>query len=174
MTNNKEAADIKVVKIEAGSSPAKPLRNAKFKLFHGTTTTNTTWTEHEDSTGVCEKTTGENGIITFNGLVDGFYKLLETQTPVGYNAMFTPIYFKITGGAVDLTDEDGQVIDAQPLVTLTKKSSGTDEDTFTVSNTPGVVLPSTGGTGTLIYTVAGIALIVLAGVLLVSRRKRKA
>jgi len=45
---------------------------------------------------------------------------------------------------------------------------------FTIKNKAGVELPATGGSGTLIYTIAGMALIVLAGVLLVSRRKRKA
>ena len=37
----------------------------------------------------------------------------------------------------------------------------------------GVLLPSTGGSGTLLYTLGGLALILLAGVLLVSRRRRK-
>jgi len=35
-----------------------------------------------------------------------------------------------------------------------------------------VELPSTGGSGTLIYTVAGLALITLAGVLLITRKRR--
>ncbi|MBR2853217.1 MAG: LPXTG cell wall anchor domain-containing protein, partial [Clostridia bacterium] len=38
----------------------------------------------------------------------------------------------------------------------------------------GVALPATGGSGTLIYTLGGLALILLAGVLLVSRRRGKA
>ena len=39
--------------------------------------------------------------------------------------------------------------------------------------TAGTPLPSTGGSGTLIYTIVGAFLIAVAGVLLVSRRKRK-
>ena len=44
---------------------------------------------------------------------------------------------------------------------------------FENSYNPGAELPATGGSGTLIYTIAGMALVVLAGVLLVSRRKRR-
>ena len=43
---------------------------------------------------------------------------------------------------------------------------------FTIGNTPGVELPSTGGSGTLTYTLTGIFLITLAGVLLVSRKRK--
>jgi len=43
---------------------------------------------------------------------------------------------------------------------------------FENTYTPGVELPSTGGSGTLIYTVVGLALITLAGVLLITRKRR--
>ena len=50
-----------------------------------------------------------------------------------------------------------------------------ESDTYiiTVKNNPGTVLPGTGGSGTLMYTIAGLAMVLLAGVILVSRRKRK-
>ena len=47
------------------------------------------------------------------------------------------------------------------------------DNTLKNGNTPGTQLPSTGGSGTMIYTIVGAFLIALAGVLLVSRRKRK-
>ncbi len=47
------------------------------------------------------------------------------------------------------------------------------DNTLKIGNTPGTQFSSTGGSGTLIYTIVGTFLIAVAGVLLVSRRKRK-
>ena len=43
---------------------------------------------------------------------------------------------------------------------------------FTNTYTAGVELPSTGGSGTLVYTIAGLALVTLAGALLISRKRK--
>ena len=107
--------------------------------------------------------------ISFRMLTDGNYKLIETKAPDGYIRAQTPeLEFTVTDGVItpDIA-ADGFVIDYLPV------SQENDTPTVTIGNTPGVELPSTGGNGTLIYTVAGMALIVLAGVLLVSRRRRK-
>ena len=69
-----------------------------------------------------------------------------------------------------------QKSEADDPVAEPKSVAVTDNNaTITIVNseTPGTPLPATGGSGTLIYTIAGMALIVLAGVLLVSRRKRR-
>ncbi len=64
---------------------------------------------------------------------------------------------KMKGGAVASSDD--------PLPTTAQVDF---ENTYTA----GVELPATGGSGTLIYTVAGMGLIVLAGMLLVSRKRK--
>ena len=52
-------------------------------------------------------------------------------------------------------------------------SNNQKSKTFTVGNTPGTALPNTGGSGTLLFTAGGFALILMAGALLIGRRKRK-
>ena len=180
ITNTLNETGIKVVKIEANSSPQKRLSGASFTLEKGTTTTTTNeqgtttttaWAAYSDSTNQSVKTTGDTGEIAFNDLLDGFYRLVETQAPAGYNSISTPIYFKIEGGTVTWTNEQGQTISTQALVTYTP--ANTDPATFTVGNTPGVVLPATGGPGTALYTVTGLALTLGAALWLILRRKRK-
>ena len=43
---------------------------------------------------------------------------------------------------------------------------------FTNTYAPGVELPATGGRGTLAFTISGLALMMLAGVLMISRKRR--
>ena len=43
---------------------------------------------------------------------------------------------------------------------------------FTVGNTPGARLPSTGGPGTTLFTIGGVLVVVLAVALLIWKRKR--
>ena len=45
--------------------------------------------------------------------------------------------------------------------------------TFTVENTPGAALPSTGGPGTLLYTATGLTLLLGASLWLFLRRKKQ-
>jgi len=51
----------------------------------------------------------------------------------------------------------------------------TDGSTITIVNTEtaGIELPSTGGHGTMGYTLAGLVLVLLAGIFLLMGRKRK-
>jgi LPXTG-motif cell wall-anchored protein len=53
------------------------------------------------------------------------------------------------------------------------KAIGSEPATFTVGNTPGVVLPATGGEGTRRLILMGILLIALAGAGLIMIRRRR-
>ena len=117
------------------------------------------------------KSVGEDGtlfgMLVFEGLSDGEYRITETKAPAGYMPLASPIKFTI---------EQGQVTDViAGSETLVHYTPATDNDpaTFIVDNKPGVALPSTGGSGTAPYTLAGFALMALAGIALV-KRKRKA
>ena len=48
-----------------------------------------------------------------------------------------------------------------------------DTATFTIQNKEGLALPSTGGTGTQAYMAGGLALMLLAGLALLVRRRKK-
>lgn len=98
----------------------------------------------EKVTGV---TSDENGLVSIYGLAYGEYYLLETKAPNGYNLL---------DNAVQLTID---------------RSTHLDEQTVTIENVSGSVLPSTGGIGTAVFTVTGLLLIGTALVFL-SLKKR--
>ena len=78
------------------------------------------------------------------------------------------------GSTIEFTIEHGVVsyTGNSTLVIYTPVSENAPT-TFTVVNKPGTALPSTGGSGTAAYTATGLALMILAGILL-AERKRKA
>ena len=104
-----------------------------------------------------DKVTDANGTATFakyeaNGTNYDYY-LVETQAPSGYN---------ILNNAVKVNFTDSDVATTEGIYTVK------------VPNSSGIKLPITGGTGTVIFTIIGIALMVGAVVLFaVSRKKAK-
>ena len=133
--------------------------------------------KREDTALYTNLTSGNDGILryikedTTYDMLDlpvGVYHLIETRAPAGYTVKTSPITITMTSTRV--TYDEG--------TTLSQSGSGitwnSDSKVYTmrVSNTPGVELPATGGFGTLIYTVSGISLILLAGMILLIRRKR--
>lgn len=100
--------------------------------------------------------TDDTGIIKFKGLAAGTYYLVETKAPEGFNKLAKPI--KIT-----IDDTTSDVNAPSWTVTMTGGGTGTGtEGTYPeieVQNNKGALLPETGGMGTVIFTVAGIAII---------------
>ena len=115
----------------------------------------------------------EGTTFTFSGLDDGNYRLTETKTPAGYNTV-DPIYFTITA--------EHDVLSDNPALTSLAGNATTGELTFTpnttngslsadVVNRAGVTLPETGGMGTTLFYVAGAGLVLVAVVLLITRKR---
>ena len=141
----------------------------------------------EDSEGRIGKQTNDNGMLSFDNLPDGEYQIVETKTPAGYiKVENNDIFFKVEKGKVTRYDkgadaEDRKKVNAS-IVTddvttpnvVAAVSYTPDPDnataTFTVGNTPGVALPSTGGPGTTLIYAAGAALMLLAIALLIRRK----
>ena len=159
-----------VINKKDSSSPAQPLNGATFKLekYDGTA-----WKIVETIEGTSVST------FTFDGLDDGRYKLSETKAPAGYNPI-EPVYFKIeathnaTSGLSVLTGTattaDGTVINDNPPISFTPVLvDGTL--TADVKNAKGDPLPSTGGIGTTIFYVGGGALVAVAGVFLIAKKR---
>ena len=94
-------------------------------------------------------TSGEDGHVVIDGLDAGTYTLTETEAPDGYVKSDTPLTIVIPDNA-----------DGDNVVSVSFANSQ---------------IPHTGGTGTLMFTIGGAAIIATAGVLLlVSRKKKKA
>ena len=110
-------------------------------------------TSDTDTTGTT-LTTGEDGSVTFTGLKAGKYYVEETVAPEGYN--INSKKFEIT-------------ISTQGIVT----GDNVTDNKLVVSDFP-LSVPQTGGAGTVMFTIGGIALIACAGVLFfVVMRKKK-
>ena len=156
---------IKIDKYADDSSSTK-LAKAKFDLYR-----TATQAEIDAGTSVEIPHTTIQGILLESGLVTDnngsatfekyqangthyTYYLVETQAPSGYNILDHAVEVHFTDADVSTTDG------VYPV---------------RISNKTGFRLPITGGTGTVIFTVVGIALMVGAVVLLVlSRKKSKA
>lgn len=97
--------------------------------------------------------TDNDGLVTFTGLKAGTYTVKETVAPAGYNINSSDFVVTISTSGVITYGND----------TITE---------LTVADTP-IVLPQTGGMGTMVFTIVGASLIVCAGVLFIVARKKK-
>ena len=102
------------------------------------------------------------------GLLDGTYQLKEIKAPTGYIIEdATPLTFTITNGAVDAganVMNDG--------VTYKAAFDG-DKDTYSIVNKRGGRLPNSGGSGTLPYTLGGIAMMLMTAMMYAFRMRKR-
>lgn len=95
------------------------------------------WVEkQEDATLLV---TDEKGTITFKGVENGTYDLIEVESPEGYNRLTSPVTIK-----VGYSDESG-----------TNLGSVAVSHSEIVKNNSGTALPETGGMGTKLFMIAG-------------------
>ena len=106
-------------------------------------------------TGITQITTDATGAFTIKGLDSDTYYLTEIAQPAGYNKLADPIKVVI--------DDHGNV-----------KYNNDYTGTVRVENKTGAELPSTGGVGTTVFYVVGGLMVLLAVVLLVTRKKMSA
>ena len=152
ITNSR--TEIHILKVDVKNS--EPLAGAEFRLLKRN---GETWEVFRDEITV--GTDGdEKGLATVEGLTDGAYTLSETKAPPGYTPLGTPVGFTVQDGAIRFTNTEHVTYDAHTA-------------TFTVENKTGLVLPSTGGSGTQVYTAGGLAMALFAGLLLLNRRRKK-
>ena len=133
------------------------------------------------------KTTGADGKLSFEGLDNATYYLVETQTKAGYNLLkepykavlnLTATFTKETTKKIT-TDSVNETVTTETTTTTiygTGAGVGTTNGKFvvTVKNYKGFTLPTTGGIGTFVFTFAGIAMMAAAVILLITSKKKKA
>ena len=112
--------------------------------------------------------------FNFEGLDDGYYVLCETTTPAGYNT-WDPQAFKVeaTHTKTQITALTGTKLNDGDTITF-EPNTGAGSLTTTIQNQQGSTLPSTGGMGTTILYVGGSILVILAAVLLITKRRMSA
>lgn len=172
-----------VTKVDSKNAETK-LKDAEFKLKNSdgkwATITDgkvTGWATTENDGSVL--TSDAEGNFKVTGLDDGTYTLVETKAPAGYNLPADG--FSVTLKATTANDQTWNGAANKALTDLAVKvdqTNGTGNvDTglgaITIKNTQGSSLPSTGGMGTVLLYVAGIAVFVLAGATLVMALRRR-
>lgn len=108
----------------------------------------------------------DNGNFFVAGLDDGKYNVMETKAPAGYDLPANPFVITLTANT-----KNDQEWDGIPATALLDPTNGQFNETF--KNDAGSNLPSTGGMGTVLLYVAGIAVFVLAGATLVMALRRR-
>lgn len=182
---------------ENGVKATKPLAGAKFTL----TRTGSADTAHDDSkTETKEKvytvTTGDDGVILFEGLDEGIYKLQEIEAPKGFlmidKTWTVTIKAEYDGFenkneqdyrwdkndvrdkamkqySVTIVDDDNPDVEVKSIYQISEE----------IINGYGIVnqqiskLPSTGGEGAILYTVGGAVLALGGGLVLFTGKKKK-
>lgn len=172
ITNEKiKSVYVDLVKTDMSGNP---LSGAVFSIYDKDPTAEGT-TPME---GYEDITVGEGGVIADNlELENGTYYLVEKKAPDGYVLPGSNITLTVdtTSGTTPVTVSGGD----SEMTAETETETINDEEAtvyvIKIENSPGVLLPATGGSGTWFYTFGGLGLILLSGLMYgySLRRKRK-
>lgn len=113
-----------------------------------------------------DDTTGE---VSCSGLANGTYYLVETKTVEGYNLLKAPVEVNLKVEYVTTT-ENG--VTTTKFTENNEPSNGTHSET--IINKNGFQLPTTGGMGTLLFSVIGVIVMIAAAFILLKGRKKEA
>ncbi|MDO4754914.1 MAG: SpaA isopeptide-forming pilin-related protein [Parabacteroides sp.] len=120
-------------------------------------------------------TTEVNGKIVVLGLEKGQYYLEETQAPAGYNRLTRPVMLEVGATGTNnaffvVADANGKVVDAQAATGDLTKHNYIATSTV-VENSTGILLPSTGGVGTMILLAFGALIAMAFAIFLITNKK---
>lgn len=169
---------LNINKIKAGTTDDR-LAGAKFSLYNSesdaTSDTNAIKVTGSNGNYVVDPTSentvfesvksidSQNYNLHVNGLAAGTYYLVETKAPAGYNKLTDPIKVEIKKSI------NGDV----NAWTLSNNEQNVDDKIIDVENSTGSILPSTGGMGTIAFTVVAALLVLGVAVSFIRDRKRE-
>ena len=110
------------------------------------------------------------------GLEDDSYSLTETATDKGYVLLKEAVKIVMTTKENGACEQCGVKLPTASATVNGKDVTMTDGNAIvplTVINNPGFDLPKTGGYGTWMFTIGGVALLGAAAFILVKSRKHK-
>lgn len=119
---------------------------------------------------------GDKGKFELHGLAWGEYQLVETKAPDGFNLDSTPHMFRI--GPAEGSDVTGKWYTSSSFKTdstgVYNANTAFTVDGGSITNTPGVVLPGTGGEGlNKMYAAGFLAVAIAVAGLALSLRRRQ-
>lgn len=182
---------------KAETAKGKPLKNVEFDLYKEVSkeTINAITGAKAKNVGLDSEKywlkintdplkTDENGEVSQSGLANGTYYLVETKTAENYNLLKAPvkvelnIVYTTTTKTEWVTDENGVKTLVKNEITKTEFKEGSDTSTGThtetIINKSGFTLPITGGMGTVLFSIAGFALMAGAAFVLLKGRRKDA
>ena len=164
------------------STDKRELKGAKFKLYNSDKTKSATIVNNKitgwvDGDGGTEIDTASGSKFDIEGLDAGKYYLREIAAPTGYNLPDgDAAYFEFTIAAEHSVNDQGQgQLTKLDITTAGGTASGATADAkveMKIENTSGSNLPKTGGMGTALFTVAGLAVMAAAGGGIAYRRRK--
>lgn len=152
----------------------KKLAGAKFKLYNESTDSEDNLIKVSGSNGnyVVDPASSTTEFVSVesierkgynlhvNGLAAGTYYLVETKAPEGYNKLTDSIKVTITKAG-------------DTNWTVKKNDTAENDKIIDVENSTGSILPSTGGMGTIAFTVVAALLVLGVAVSFIRDRKRE-
>ena len=161
VTNKRNALNVDLLKVD-NAQLTKTLEGAEFTLLKADGTTPAT---DADGNAIGTITSGSDGKATIGNLLAGIYVLQETKAPAGYDLMSSNVTITVTADNVTAMQGTSQC--------NVEKSADGLTYTIRVTNSAGVELPMTGGSGTLPYTLGGLMLIIASALMYGFRMRRR-
>ena len=174
---NKPAPEIQIYKVDESNVNQENveqylLSKASFKVVRyksfSPMVKDTSWGTDGEKTAT-RKENDPDGKFTVDGLAPGFYEIVETAYPDGYIQTTDNPRFKV----VVNSQENLEIVSMTESATvkIVNNYNNTGNNVIICGNTPGAVLPSSGGLGTRFFTILGSFLIAGAGLLLWRKRR---
>lgn len=159
ITNTKIVTDLNLFKVEKNTETG--LYDAEFSLYRA----KDDYTYQESDLVESDIRTAEDGKVTVSNLVPGKYVLKETKAPAGY-AIAANVW------QVEVTETREVSVKINGTAVRTKKSDN-DKTEFLIENTKLYSLPSSGGPGTYMFTISGVAFITAALLLFINNKRKE-